>query len=299
MKNRKLAAIIVITFIFLGCNNDKNKFDASGTFETIEILVSSEASGRIMEFNVTEGDILNANQPIGYIDTLQLYLSKLQLEATQETVEGRKTDINVQLASLKTQLLTLQSEKKRFEKLVKSNAGNQKQVDDIDAQILVLEKQIKAQSNNIETSNKSLNNEKKTLAIQIAQIEDKIRKSFIHSPTKGTVLMKYAERGEIVQLGKALFKIADMENMFLKAYLTADQLSQIKLGQEVDVFADSGKNEYNDYKGTIIWISDKSEFTPKTIQTKDERANLVYAVKIAVKNDGYLKIGMYGQIKIQ
>ena len=289
---------IIIILSFLGCKSGSSDFDANGSFEAVEIIVSSEASGKIVTFNLTEGDLLKENQIVGCVDTVQLYLSRLLLEANQKTVLSRKTDISIQIASIQEQIRNQESEKIRFEYLVKSDAGTQKQVDDITAQILILERQLTAQKTAMQTSNLSIENEYKALEIQIAQINDKIEKSLIKSPIDGTVLVKYSEKGELTQMGKPLFKIADTENMFLKAYVTADQLSRIKTGQNVKVSADFGKDGYRDYDGVITWISDKSEFTPKNILTKDERANLVYAIKVAVKNDGYLKIGMYGQMTI-
>lgn len=299
--NFQLPLLLIVSFAFIlgGCSRNQSKFDASGTFEATEIIVSSETSGRIMEFAVTEGDVLKENQVIGYIDTLQLHYKKRQLESTYKTILSRKPDVNVQIASLEEQIRNLKSEKERFEKLVKSNAGNQKQVDDIDAQILFLEKQITAQKSSLRISTDALDNESETVAMQLKQLEDQIEKSKIYSPINGTVLIKYAEKGEITQAGKALFKIANTEDMIFKAYVTADQFNQLKIGQKVKVFADFSKDESREYEGTITWVSNKSEFTPKTIQTKDERANLVYAVKIAVKNDDYLKIGMYGQVELR
>ncbi len=296
-----LSGLICTLLILTACNKNKNKnnYDASGTFEATEIIISSETSGRIMEFNMQEGDLLHQGQELGYIDTIQLYLSKKQLQANISTLEGRKTNINLQLASLKEQLTNLRSEKQRYENLVQSNAGNQKQVDDLESQINILERQIAAQQNTMQINNQGLDNDSQALTIQIEQIEDQIARSKITSPIDGTVMLKYAEKGETVQPGKALFKIADMQNMYLRAYLTAAQLTQISIGQQISVYADFGETQTREYAGTINWISDKSEFTPKSIQTQDERANLVYAVKIAVPNDGYLKVGMYGQIKIQ
>lgn len=298
MRTIKLLLGSFCIILVASCGNNKNGYDASGTFEATEVIVSSEASGKIIEFDIKEGNTIEKGEAVGLIDTLQLHLSKKQLEANMRTLKGRKTDINLQLASMKEQLTNMRTEKKRFENLVKSNAGNQKQVDDLNAQILILEKQISAQQNNMQIGNQGIDNESEALYVQLEQIEDKITKSTISSPINGTVLLKYAEQGELAQPGKALFKVADMDNMYLRAYITVGQLTKLQLGQEVKVLADFGADGTRDYKGTISWISDKSEFTPKTIQTKDERANLVYAVKIAVKNDGYLKIGMYGQMSI-
>lgn len=300
MKKINFLPGILCIVLLSGCGkNNNNNYDVSGTFEATEIIVSSESSGRIMEFNVKEGDVLKKGQVVGYIDTLQLHLTKKQLEVSRKALEGRKIDIDLQLASMQEQLDNLKDEKKRFENLVKSNAGNQKQVDDLDAQIAILERQIQAQKNTMQMNNQGIENESEALSIQIEQIKDKIEKSIIIAPIAGTVLLKYTEKGEIAQPGKSLFKIADIENMYLRAYITADLLTQLQLGQKVNVFADFGKDETREYEGTITWISDKSEFTPKTIQTKNERANLVYAMKISVENDGYIKIGMYGQITMK
>ena len=280
------------------CGNGNVDYDASGTFESTEIIVSAEANGKIMRFNVEEGDLLKDGQEVGYIDTVQLYLKKMQLLTSVKSVQSRRSDIAKQIAATKEQIAKAEKEKKRNENLLKSNAATQKQVDDIDSQLAVLQKQLAAQISTLQNSNQSVTEESSAMEIQVAQVEDQLQKSHIISPINGTVLSKYAEAGELATQGKPLFKIADIENMYLRAYIIADQLTQMKLGQEVKVFADYGEDGKREYTGKVTWISDKAEFTPKTIQTRDERANLVYAVKIAVKNDGYLKIGMYGEVKI-
>lgn len=292
--------ILFFSFAILlsSCGRGNGDYDASGVFEATEVIVSAEANGKIMQFDITEGQLLDAGREIGYIDTVQLYLKKMQLMANMKSVKTRYTDVPRQIAATKQQIATQRSELKRFENLVKSNAANQKQVDDINAQILVLERQLAAQTETLENSNRGVSEESTGLDIQVAQLNDQLQKSIITSPIKGTVLSKYAEQGELATQGRALFKIADMDNMFLRAYITSGQLTEIKTGQQVRVFADFGEKDMKEYAGTITWISDKSEFTPKTIQTRDERANLVYAVKIAVKNDGYLKKGMYGELKL-
>ena len=280
------------------CGNGNGDYDASGTFESTEIIVSAEANGKIMRFNVEEGDLLKDGQEVGYIDTVQLYLKKMQLLTSVKSVQSRRSDIAKQIAATKEQIAKAEKEKKRNENLLKSNAATQKQVDDIDSQLAVLQKQLAAQISTLQNSNQSVTEESSAMEIQVAQVEDQLQKSHIISPINGTVLSKYAEAGELATQGKPLFKIADIENMYLRAYIIADQLTQMKLGQEVKVFADYGEDGKREYTGKVTWISDKAEFTPKTIQTRDERANLVYAVKIAVKNDGYLKIGTYGEVKI-
>jgi len=246
---------------------------------------------------VIEGQQLTANVEIGYIDTIQLHLKKEQLLANIKSVDSRSYNVALQIASIKQQISKQQTELQRFQNLVKSNAANQKQVDDIQASIDLLQRQLAAQTETLENNNSSISSEVKGLAMQVEQVEDLIRKSIISSPIDGTVLVKYAEIGEIATQGRALFKVADVNNLYLRAYITADQLNKLKLNQTLRVFADFGKKEMQEYAGTITWISDKAEFTPRTILTKDERANLVYAVKITVKNDGYLKIGMYGEVR--
>jgi hypothetical protein len=260
----------IATSLLSACGNRDGKYDATGTFEATEVVVSSEASGKLMEFNVTEGQLLEQSTQVGYVDTVQLYLKKLQLQANTTAVRSRKQDVNKQIAAIKQQIATQEREKNRWENLVKSNAANQKQVDDINAQIAFLQKQLTAQTSTLENSNASVTGESSALEIQIAQLEDQLQKCHINSPIKGTVLSKYAEQGELAVPGKALFKVADTENLFLRAYVTSDQLSKIKIGQSVKVFADFGANNVKEYPGTVSWISNKSEFTPKGIQTKDE-----------------------------
>lgn len=277
------------------CNRGDGNFDATGTFEATEILVSSEANGKIMELNIEEGDRLDAGTMVGYIDSTQLYLKKMQLSAGLRSVDIRKPDIRKQIAALEQQIATARTEQQRMENLVKAKAGNQKQVDDIVNNIKYLQKQLDAQYSTLNKTTGGADAEAESILYQIMQLDDQLQKSRIVTPQAGTVLVKYAEPGEVTAAGKPLYKIADTDLLYLRAYITADQLSKLKQGQTVRVFADYGADEQREYPGTITWISDKSEFTPKGIQTKDERANLVYAIKIAVKNDGYLKIGQYGE----
>lgn len=273
-------------------------FDATGTFEATEVIVSAEVSGRIMQYAVDEGTALKAGQQVGYIDTTQLYLQKMQLTANARSVRSRAQDVSKQIASTREEIAKAQFEKRRNEKLLASNASTQKQIDDLDSQIAVLEKKLAAQVSTLQNSNTSITEESSALEIQVAAIEDMIRKSILSSPIDGTVLANYAQAGELAAPGKALFKVADTDNMYLRAYITSSQLADVKIGQQVKVFSDYGDDIRKEYPGTVKWIADKAEFTPKTIQTKDERADLVYAVKIAVPNDGYIKIGMYGEVKL-
>lgn len=298
MKTIKNIVYASIMLLLTACGKGNGDYDASGVFETTEVIISAEANGKIMQLNFIEGQQVEQGKPLGYIDTVQLYLKKMQLLTNTSAVKSGRVDIPRQIAAIKQQIATQKNEQKRFTNLVTANAANQKQLDDINAQILVLERQLTAQTELLENSNKNISEQSSGLGVQVAQINDQIQKSIISSPINGTILSKYAEQGELATPGRALFKVADIEHMFLRAYITASQLTQVKIGQAVKVYADFGEKEMKEYSGTITWISDKSEFTPKTVQTRDERANLVYAVKVAVKNDGYLKYGMYGELKL-
>ncbi|MCK9290128.1 MAG: HlyD family efflux transporter periplasmic adaptor subunit [Bacteroidales bacterium] len=294
--NTKYMQFLLIILLFTACNNKNSRYDASGVFETTEIVVSAKANGEILYFDLMEGQEVKLGQSLGLIDTTQLYWRKVQLQSSLKAMDSRQVNVAVQVAVLQEQLTAAHREKERFTQLIKENAANQKQLDDINAQIATLEKQIAAQTETLKNSNNSLINEQQSLLAQMAQIEDQLKNAVIKSPATATVLGKYAEAGELAVQGKALFKLADMENMFLRAYITASQLIELKIGQAVKVFSDMGKSDHREYEGTVSWISDKAEFTPKTIQTRDERANLVYMVKIAIRNDGYIKKGMYGEV---
>ncbi|MBP1672083.1 MAG: hypothetical protein H6Q22_1655 [Bacteroidetes bacterium] len=293
-----LVLLATSAFFTLSCGGKDGEYDASGTFEATEIIVSSEANGKILSLDIVEGQQLEAGAPVGTIDSTQLYLKKRQLLTSVRGVEVRRPEYNKQIAATQQQIATQISEKARIERLVKAEAANQKQLDDINSSISVLQKQLEAQKSSLTTTTSGMSEDAAALMIQVDQLNDQLSKCRILSPIKGTVLVKYAEAGELTGSGKPLFKIADIENMILRAYITSDIITKLKLNQEVKVFADFGEKEMREYPGTIVWISDKAEFTPKTIQTKKERANLVYAVKIAVRNDGYIKIGMYGEVKI-
>lgn len=281
--------------LFSSCRGNKDTFDATGAFEATEVIVSSEANGKIKELSLQEGERLQAGAVLGYIDTTQLYLKKMQLAAGLRSVDIRKPDIRKQIAALEQQIAVARTEQQRMENLVRAKAGNQKQVDDITNNISVLQKQLDAQYSTLNKTTFASDADAEGIVYQIMQLDDQLQKSRIVNPQTGTVLVKYAEPGETTAAGKPLYKIADTDLLYLRAYVTADQLSLLRQGQSVRVFADYGTGNRREYPGTITWISDKSEFTPKGIQTKDERANLVYAIKIAVKNDGYLKIGQYGE----
>jgi HlyD family secretion protein len=294
----KSYTLLLAGIAFLGsCNNGDSEFDATGNFEAEEVIVSSEAAGKLLQFKPEEGQALQKGEIVGYVDTIQLHLKKRQLKSSIGAVLARQPDPSSQLATVQEQITTAKKEKDRFERLLNEDAATQKQVDDINAQIALLEKQYKALQSSLATTNQSLRSETVPLNIQIEQVEDMIQKSVIINPINGTVLVKYAEESEVTGPGKGLYKIADLTSIILRAYISGNQLSAIKLNQKVNVMVDDLEEDYKKYDGEIVWISDKAEFTPKTIQTKEERANLVYAVKIKVKNDGFLKIGMYGEVK--
>lgn len=298
-KIKTMGLVAGIAIVLTACNDNKVSFDASGSFEAEETIISSEATGTIKQFDVEEGQTLQAGQAIGYVDSTQLCLRKKQLVAQMKATTSRKPNVSAQLAALYSQLTTAQKEKVRITNLVNGNAAPQKQLDDINAQIDVLKKQIEAQKSSLDISTESINKDVVPLQVQIEQLNDQLTKCKIINPANGTVLVKYAEANEMTTTGKPLYKIADLSNIILRVYITSNQLTQAKLNQKVKVLTDNGKGGYKETEGIVTWINDKAEFTPKTIQTKDERANMVYAVKIKVKNDGSYKIGMYGEIKFQ
>jgi HlyD family secretion protein len=311
---KKIIALTILSAaLFTACKNNNAAFDASGTFEAAdEVIVSSELPGKIINFTVQEGAALGKDSIVGSIDAVNVSLQKEQVEASIKALGEKTADLAPQVALLQDQLKVQQSqlnnllhEKTRIENLLKADAATGKQLDDMNAQVDVVKKQmavttqqINVQRSNVSTQNRSVLSEAEPLQKRVAQLKDQEKKAFIINPVSGTVITKYAEEGEITSAGKALYKVADLTTLTLRAYITGTQLSQVKLNQPVKVFIDSSASSYKEYSGTIYWISDKAEFTPKTIQTKEERANLVYAVKIKVKNDGVLKIGMYGEVKL-
>lgn len=285
-------------FALAACTGGTSKYDATGTFEATDVIVSAEASGKLLRLDIEEGTLLKAGEEVGIIDTVQLSLKKLQLEASVKSVEGQRPDILKQVAATREQIVQARRERDRMANLLRVGAANRKQLDDAESLLEVLYKQLDAQNSTLQNSDRSLTWQSSSVGIQVAQVEDQLDKCHITSPLTGTVLAKYAEAGELATPGTPLFKVADMEQIYLRAYITSHQLAEVKMGQQVTVYSDYGGDLQREYPGVITWISDTSEFTPKTILTKDERANLVYAVKIAVKNDGLLKIGMYGGVRL-
>lgn len=287
----------LLSLLAVGCGN-RDDFDATGTFEATEVTVSAEANGRILCFDVEEGDSVEAAVPVGAIDTVQLYLQKLQLERQVASARSSRPDVRKQAIALREQIAQQQTERRRVENLLKDGAATTKQLDDIDAQLKILQGQLDALLSTLHNNLASIDENSSAIELQIAQIEDKLSKCRIVSPVGGTVLAKYAEAGELAAVGRPLMKVADLGQVYLRAYFTSEQLSSLRLGQQVTVTADFGGDERIDYPGRITWIASESEFTPKSIQTRNSRANLVYAVKIAVKNDGRLKLGLYGEVKL-
>ncbi len=292
MKNIKILFLASFGVSLFSCSNGE-KADGYGNFEATEITISSEANGKLQYLNVEEGQVLEKGTTIALVDTVQAYLSKQQLLASKETVASKSGGVWSQVSVLNQQLQTAKTEQERIQNMFAENAATKRQLDQANSQVDVLKKQIQ----NVETQNAPIVNEVKSIDAKVAQIEEQIAKSKITNPIKGTVLTKYTEPGEIVSFGKPLYKIADLEEMTLRVYVSETQLPNIKIGQQVNVKIDSGE-EMKDYKGTISWISASAEFTPKIIQTKEERVNLVYAVKVTVKNDGSLKIGMPAEMWI-
>ncbi len=298
-KIRTIAWAIALGTLQTACHNNKVTFDASGSFEADETVISAEASGKIMQLGIEEGQLLKAGQTIGYIDSLQLYLKKKQIEAQIEALLRKKPNVALQLSALQEQLRTAETERTRITNLVKGNAATSKQLDDINVQIELLKRQIEAQRSTLSIAVDGLEKDIVPLQVQIEQLNDQLSKCRLVNPIDGTVLTQYAKVHEMTAAGKPIYKIADLPSLILRVYITGDQLPQIKLNQQVKVITDDSKDGSNETVGTIIWISDKAEFTPKTVQAKDERANKVYAVKVKVKNNGRYKIGMYGEIQFQ
>ena len=310
MKPIRLIAGSLMLTVFFSCSNSRNEADATGTFEADEVIVSAEVGGKILSLGIEEGMVLPKDSVVGQIDARNLSLQKEQVEASVQALQEKTLDVNPQVQLLQNQLAVqqsqleqLQREQVRIEKLLKADAASGKQLDDIKAQVDQLHKQmqvtrqqISVQKTQVATQNRAILSEANPLKKRADQLQDQLDRSRILNPIAGTVLTKYAAAGEVTGAGKALYKLADLSTLTLRAYITATQLSKLQLGQSIKVRVDDGAEAYREYAGTLTWISDKAEFTPKTIQTKEERANLVYATKIKVKNDGKLKIGMYGEV---
>lgn len=294
---KRIIALASAALIVGACSDKEKEYDATGTFEATETTLFAEQSGTLLTFDINEGDNIAPGQELGMVDTTQLWLKIQQLGATKEVYQSQKPDVEKQIAATRQQLAKAKTEQQRYQELVADGAAPRKMLDDATSQVQVLQRQLDAQVSVLHTQMATLNSQQAATDVQVSQLQDQLRKCHVVAPIGGTVLEKYVERGEFVAVGKPLLKVADTDNLFLRAYVTSAQLQHIKLGQQVKVFADYGNGQKKEYEGTITWISSRSEFTPKTILTDDERADLVYAVKVAIKNDGYAKIGMYGEAK--
>lgn len=293
------AFVLSSSILIASCTSGSDRYDAAGSFEAREIVVSSEVSGRILEFPVEEGRELDSGAFAASIDSVQTRLRKLQLLKSRGAMLARRPEVGKQIAAIEQQIATARSERKRVERLLAADAANRKQIDDIDAQIAVLVRQLDAQKSSLRTSDRGITEESDALSVQVAQVEDQLSKCRVVNPARGTILEKYAEAGEFATPGKPLYRIADLSQMRLRAYVVASQLASVKLGRKVTVLSEAGDGAVREYEGTVDWISNKAEFTPRTILTRDERDNLVYAVKVSVRNDGFLKIGMYGSLRLR
>ena len=294
---RSFVIALTSASILAACAQEESVYDATGTFEAVETIVSAEATGTIQALNIEEGQQLKRGTQVGYVDSTQLYLKRKQLQAQIRSVLSRQPNISTQLAALLEELQQAEREQRRVSSLLNSDAATQKQLDDATTQVNIVKRKIAAQESSLGITMSSLREETLPLQVQIEQTNDLLDKCRIVNAVNGTVLTKYAEAFESTTAGKPLYKIADLSTLVLRAYITGDQFSNIQLNQKVTVLVDA-PDGYKEYPGTVQWISDKAEFTPKTIQTRDERANLVYAVKIGVKNDGLLKVGMYGEVRL-
>ena len=295
---KKIYIIASVALLLTACGKKEKEYDATGTFEATETTVSAEQSGTLLSFSLNEGDEVEEGREVGLIDTTQIWLKIQQTRATKAVYNSQKPDMEKQIAATRQQLSKAQTEQRRYQELVNDGAAPRKMLDDAVSQVQVLQRQLAAHISSLSTSTDALNKQMAATDVQVNQLRDQLQKCHIYTPVAGTVLEKYVERGEFVATGKPLFKLADTRQMYLRAYVTSAQLQHIKVGQTVKVFADYGNGQRKAYDGRVSWISSRSEFTPKTILTDDERADLVYAVKIAVKSDGYIKIGMYGEVKL-
>lgn len=288
---------IGLAMVLASCGDKEQKNDATGVFEATETTIAAEQSGTLMAFDVCEGDEIADGKEVGLIDTTQIWLKIKQMGATKQVYQSQKPDMEVQIAVTRQQLDKAKQEQQRYKELVSDGAAPSKMLDDATSQVELLEKQLKAQVSTLNTQLSTLNSQLSTTDVQVSQLMDQLRKCHVIAPVKGIVLEKYVEKGEFVAIGKPLFKMADTKSMFIRAYVTSAQLKNIRVGQKAKVFADYGNGQKKEYEGVVSWISSRSEFTPKTILTDDERADQVYALKVAVKNDGYIKIGMYGEVQ--
>ena len=293
----RLAAMAGLLVTLVACRQTGHHADATGMFESTEVVVSAQVAGPLWRLDVEEGDSLIAGQEVALVDTVALSLQRDRLEADWLATADQRSDVGKQVAATRRQIARAQLEVDRCRALVARQAGTQQQLDDAEAQLDVLRRQLEAQLSTLTLGNRAVSHQQRSVAGRMAEVNDQLRRCHVQAPMAGVVLTKYAEAGEMVGVGTPLFRLADMRRVFLRAYVTGGQVSRLKVGQKATVYADDGTEGYRRYAGRITWISEQAEFTPKTIQTRDERADLVYAVKIAVTNDGFIKLGMYGEVE--
>ena len=294
---KKIIYLTVLLVSLISCHK-KESYDATGLFEATTVTVSAETAGKIESMAVSEGDSVIKDEMIALVDTTMFSIQLKQLQSQRKSAESSTPDISAQAAALRSQIAHQQQECERFGRLLEDGATTQKIYDDAVAYLNTLKGQLEALLSTLNNSKNTIIDNSDAITYQADQIREQIKKCYIISPLSGTILTKYAEPGEYATPGKRLYKIADLDKIFLRCYFTASQLADIKIGQNVTVIADFGGDEQYEYPGTITWIAQESEFTPKSIQTNDSRANLVYAAKVAVKNDGRLKIGQYGEVRL-
>lgn len=296
MNISKLIIIALSLLSLASCNNDESNVLGSGSFEATEVLVSSEVNGKVLTWKIKEGDNLTEGEEVGLVDTTQLYLKREALLKSGTGVRAARPNISTQTEALEVQLRDLREQKGRTERLLKGGVATQRQMDDVNTAIASLESQLAATRSTLQNSSAQISAQSSAIDVQIKQVDDLIRRSIIRSPINGTVTASYINQGELAGAGRPLFRVADLEEMHLRAYISANNLSKIKVGDKVLVYVDGIEADKRQYQGTITWIASEAEFTPKSVQTEEERSNLVYAVKIRVQNDGYLRMGMYGEV---
>lgn len=294
---KKIFLFVSLAGMLVSCNSGSD-YDVTGIFEATSVTVSAETSGKIISLDIREGDTITIGKTVGAIDTTTLVLRRKQLQSQMASIESSRPDIAKQIESLRQQIAQQRTECHRIENMLKDGAATQKQADDAEAMLKILNGQLEATLSTLNKNTASISENALSVNYQIEQIDDQIEKSRIVAPITGTVLTKYAEPKEFAATGRQLFKVADMHDVYLRAYFTSSQVASLRLGQQVTVIADFGGDKHYEYPGKICWIAEESEFTPKSIQTNDSRANLVYAVKISVHNDGRLKLGLYGGVRL-
>lgn len=294
---KRVLAIALTALALVGCKKSSDGLIGSGSFEANEVLVSSEVSGKVLVWSIEEGSQVRAGEQVGLIDTLQLDLQRQSLLRSGRGVRAATPNVDTQTKALEVQLEDMRSQKRRTSRLLEAGAATQKQLDDINTGIAALESRIVASRSTLSNSGAQISAQGLAIDAQVAQVEDMIARSVIRTPINGTITATYIHMGELAGQGRPLFRVADLTEMYLRAYVQGSKLATLKLGDKVRVLVDGAEKSQREYEGQITWVSSEAEFTPKTVQTEDERSNLAYAIKVKVTNDGYLRIGMYGELR--